>query len=336
LLSNIAGDSLLDVVSEVMDKDSKIFIAGHTGMVGAAFVRLLQDEGYINLVTRAHSELELTDQARVKDFLLTERPDYVILAAGKVGGIMANNNYPAEFIYDNLQIIANVVHYSWLSNVKKLLLIGSSCIYPKVCPQPMSEEQLLSGPIEPTSEPFAIAKIAGIRMCQSYNRQYGTNYISLVATNAYGPGDNFDPETSHLVPSLISKFHGAKISGRSSVTLWGTGTPRREFMHVDDLSAAGVSLMKNYNGSEIINVGMGEDLSVREYAELISEIVGFEGRILFDRAKPDGAPQKLLDTSKIRALGWSPTINLETGIKATYQWYQEHVAKTQAVGRSGS
>ena len=309
-----------------MNKDSKVFIAGHTGMVGSAFVRCLKNEGYTNLVTRSHTELELTDQSGVKEFFLTERPDYVILAAGKVGGIMANNTYPAEFIYNNLQILSNVIHCSWLSNVKKLLLIGSSCIYPRECPQPMSEDMLLSGPLEPTSEPFAIAKIAGIRMCQSYNRQYGTKYISLVATNSYGPGDDFDPETSHLVPGLISKFYEVKISDSPSVTLWGTGTPRREFIHVDDLSEAGVFLMQNYNSSEIINVGVGQDMSVREYAELISRIVGFDGKILFDKTKPDGAPRKLLDTTKIRNLGWSPRIDLETGVRATYNWYQEHVS----------
>jgi len=310
-----------------MNKDAEIFVTGHTGMVGSSFVRYLKKEGYVNLIIRTHAELDLTDQSRVKDFFLTEQPEYIILAAGKVGGIMANNNYPAEFIYNNLQILANVIHYSWEAKVKKLLLIGSSCIYPKLCPQPMSEEQLLSGPVEPTSEPFAIAKIAGIRMCQSYNRQYGTNYITLVAANAYGPGDNFDPETSHLVPGLINKFHEAKRDGKPSVTLWGTGTPRREFIHVDDLSAAGIFLMEYYNSSEIINVGVGEDMSVKEYAELISEIVGFEGEIQFDRTKPDGAPRKLLDSTKIRALGWSPTIDLETGVKETYRWYQEHAAK---------
>ena len=318
-----------------MNKDAEIFVTGHTGMVGSSFVRYLKKEGYVNLIIRTHAELDLTDQARVNDFFLTEQPEYVILAAGKVGGIMANNNYPAEFIYNNLQILANVIHYSWQAKVKKLLLIGSSCIYPKICPQPMREEYLLTGPIEPTSEPFAIAKIAGIRMCQSYNRQYGANYISLVAANAYGTGDNFDPETSHLVPGLISKFHDAKINGRQSVTLWGTGTPRREFIHVDDLSAAGVFLMKNYDSSEIINVGVGEDTSVKEYAQLISKIVGFEGEIGFDQTKPDGAPWKLLDSTKIRALGWSPTIDLETGVKETYRWYQEHVAQSPDDKRSG-
>jgi GDP-L-fucose synthase len=317
-----------------MKKDAKIFVTGHTGMVGAAFVRHLAKEGYINLITRTHSELDLTDQSKIEGFFLKEEPEYVILAAAKVGGIMANNNYPAEFIYDNLQILANVIHHSWRAKVKKLLLIGSSCIYPKLCPQPMNEDQLLSGPLEPTSEPFAIAKIAGIRMCQSYNRQYGTDYISLVAANAYGPGDNFDPETSHLVPGLISKFHEAKVSGKTSVTLWGTGTPRREFIHVDDLSAAGIFLLRNYNSSEIINVGVGEDLSVREYAELISKIVGFNGEIQFDPTKPDGAPRKLLDSTRINALGWSPTINLETGIKETYRWYEEYVTKSSTGRRS--
>lgn len=312
------------MVIGTMNKDSRIFVAGHTGLVGSSFVRYLTSDGYANLITCPHSELDLTDQSRVKDFLLTEQPEYVILAAGKVGGIMANSTYPGEFIYNNLQILANVIHYSWLANVRKLLLIGSSCIYPKECPQPMSEDMLLSGPLESTSEPFAIAKIAAIRMCQSYNRQYGTNFICLVSTNLYGSGDDFNPETSHLVPGLISKFHEAKLSGGLSVTLWGTGTPRREFMHVDDLSSAGVFLLKNYGSSEIINVGVGEDMSVREFAELISEIVGFDGGILFDKTKPDGAPRKLLDNTKIRRLGWFPTIDLKTGIEATYHWYEEH------------
>lgn len=306
-----------------MNKDSKIFIAGHKGLVGSSFVRHLKSEGYINLIMRSHSELDLTDQAKVKDFFLTVRPEYVILAAGKVGGIMANNTYPAEFIYNNIQIFSNIIHYSWVSNVKKLLFMGSSCIYPRDCPQPMSEDMLLSGSLEPTSEPFAIAKIAGIRMCQSYNRQYGTNYVSLVATNAYGPGDNFDPETAHLVPGLISKFHKAKISGSPSVTLWGTGAPRREFIHVDDLSDAGIFLLNNYNSSEIINVGVGFDLSVKEYAELISLMVGFKGEILFDKSKPDGAPRKLLDSRKLRELGWIPEIDFESGIRATYNWYEK-------------
>lgn len=323
------------IVIGAMDRDSKVFIAGHTGMVGSSFVRYLKKGGYTNLVTQSHSELDLTEQSRVKEFFLIEQLDYVIIAAGKVGGIIANDNYPAEFIYNNLQILANVVHYSWLSNVKKLLLIACSCIYPKICTQPMSEEQLLSGPLEPTSEPFAIAKIAGIRMCQSYNRQYGTNFVSLVSTNLYGPGDNFNPETSHLVPGLISKFHEAKVSGRASATLWGTGTPRREFMHVDDLSAAGVFLMRNYDSSEVINVGVGEDRSVREFAKIIAKIIGFDGEILFDKTKPDGAPQKLLDNTKIRNLGWSLGIDLETGIKATYSWYEEHIFQKSSKREKG-
>jgi len=308
-----------------MKKDAKIFVAGHTGLVGSSFVRCLKNEGYANIITRPHSKLDLTDQPRVKEYFLTKQPDYVILAAGKVGGIMVNNTYPAEFIYNNLQIFSNVIHYSWLSNVKKLLLIGSSCIYPKECSQPMSEDMLFSGPLEPTSEPFAIAKIAGIRMCQSYNRQYGTNFISVVFTNLYGPGDNFNPDTSHLVPGLIGKFHEAKLSGRPSVTLWGTGTPRREFMHVDDASAAGIFLLNNYDSSEMINVGVGDDLSVKEYSELISMIVGFDGEVLFDQTKPDGAPQKLLNSAKIIKLGWSPKISLAKGIRQTSQWYRGHV-----------
>ena len=316
-----------------MEKDAKIFIAGHNGMVGSALMRHLDSAGFQNLITRSSSQLNLTNQKKVYDFFMEEKPDYVFLAAAKVGGIVANTKYPAEFIYNNLQIQSNVIHFAWEARVKKLLFLASSCIYPKICPQPMSEELLLSGTLEPTNEPFAIAKIAGIKMCQSYNRQYGTNFISLVSTNLYGQGDNFNPETSHLVSGLISKFHEAKTSGRPSVTLWGTGIPRREFMHVDDLSAAGVFLMKNYDGSEIINVGVGKDMSVKEFAELISEIVGFEGEILFDQTKPDGAPQKLLDSTKIRNLGWLPTIDLETGIKATYRWYEEHVFKSQVEGR---
>ncbi|MFC2001749.1 GDP-L-fucose synthase family protein [Chloroflexota bacterium] len=308
-----------------MNKDSKIFVAGHTGLVGSAFVCHLKNEGYTRIITRSHSELDLTNQSRVKEFFFTERPDYVILAAGKVGGIMANSQYPAEFIYDNLQIYSNVIHNSWLTNIQKLLLIGSSCIYPKICPQPIREEYLLSGPLEPTSEPFATAKIAGIRLCQSYNRQYGTKFISLVSTNTYGPGDNFNPDTSHLVPGLINKFHEAKISGSPSVTLWGTGTPKREFIYVNDLATAGVFLLMNYDSSEIINVGVGEDKSVKEFAEMIAGIVGFDGEILFDNTKPDGAPRKLLDNTKIRNLGWCPGIDLETGIRATYSWYEKNV-----------
>lgn len=306
-----------------MEKGEKIFVAGHTGMVGSSFVRYLKNEGYINLIT---PELDLTDQSGVEKFFLATYPNYVILAAGKVGGIIANQKYPAEFSYNNLQIQHNVIHSAWKARVKKLLFLASSCIYPKVCPQPMREDYLLTGSLEPTSEPYAIAKIAGIKMCQSYNRQYGTNFISLVSTNLYGAADDFDPETSHLVPGLITKFHEAKISGRSSVTLWGTGTPRREFMHVTDLSAAGVFLMKNYNGSEIINVGVGKDMSVKELAELITKIVNFEGEILFDHTKPDGAPRKLLDSSKIKKMGWTPKISLEEGIRRTYDWYKEQVA----------
>lgn len=307
-----------------MNKDSRIYIAGHNGMVGSSFVRHFRKEGYNNLVLRSHEELELTDQTSVKAFFHKERPEYVILAAGKVGGIMANISYPAEFIYDNIQIFSNIIRCSWLYEVRKLLFIGSSCIYPRVCPQPMREEQLLTGSLEPTNEPFAVAKIAGIKMCQSYNKQYGTNFISLVATNLYGPGDDFHPETAHLVPGLIAKFHEAKTTGKPAVTLWGTGKPRREFMYVDDLSAAGLFLMDSYNSSEIINVGLGRDMEVREYAQLIAKIAGFKGQIFYDETKPDGVPRKLLDISKISSLGWSASVTIEDGIKKTYKWYCEN------------
>ena len=307
-----------------MEKDAKVFIAGHDGMVGSALARCLEKMDFTNLRTSA--QLDLTNQSQVRDFFLSEKPEFVFLAAGKVGGILANKTYPAEFIYNNLQIQNNVIHFAWKAKVKKLLFLASSCIYPKLCPQPMKEEYLLTGPLEPTSEPYAIAKIAGIRMCQSYNKQHGTNFISVVPTNLYGPNDDFDPETSHLLPALIRKFHVAKVERASNVTIWGTGTPRRGFMHVDDLADACVFLMNNYDDSEIINVDCGEDLSVKELALLIKDIVGFNGDLIFDESKPDGARRKLLDISKIKKIGWTPKISLEEGIKSTYEWYKEHVA----------
>ena len=307
-----------------MDKESKIFVAGHRGLVGSAILRKLQAEGYTNLVTRTRAELDLRDQAAVNRFFEEERPEYVFLAAAKVGGILANSTYPADFIRDNLQIQTNVIDAAYRHGVKKLLFLGSSCIYPKYAPQPMKEEHLLTGPLEPTNEWYAVAKIAGIKMAQAYRRQYGFNAISLMPTNLYGPGDNFDLETSHVIPALIRKFHEAKVEGKPHVVVWGTGKPRREFLHVDDLADAALFLMKNYDSEEIINVGVGEDVSIRELAELIQDVVGFEGEIVFDTTKPDGTPRKLLDVSRLQALGWKARIPLREGLASTYRWYVEN------------
>jgi GDP-L-fucose synthase len=304
-----------------MNKTSRIYIAGHTGLVGSALLRRLEDDGYSNLIVRKHSEVDLTRQSEVEAFLKAERPEYVFLAAAKVGGIWANNAYPAEFIYSNLAVQTNIIHASYVFNVKKLLFLGSSCIYPKHCLQPMKEEYLLSGYLEPTNEPYAIAKIAGIKMCESYNRQYGTHFISVIPTNLYGPNDNFDLETSHVLPAMIRKFYEAKAAGRKEVEVWGTGKPRREFLHVDDLSDACVYLMNNYDGNEVINIGVGEDLTIRELSELIYSIVEFEGKLRFDTSKPDGTPVKRLDVSKLNSIGWKATISLERGIEETYRWY---------------
>ncbi|RZB33770.1 MAG: GDP-L-fucose synthase [Desulfobacteraceae bacterium Eth-SRB2] len=303
-----------------MDKESKIYVAGHRGLVGSAILRKLRALRYNNIVLRTHQELDLTRQEKVEEFFDEERPDYVFLAAAKVGGIWANNVYPAEFIYNNMAIQTNIIHASYLFNVKKLIFLGSSCIYPKQCPQPMRESHLLSGYLEPTNESYAVAKIAGIKMCQSYNRQYGTNFISVMPTNLYGPNDNFDLETSHVLPALIRKCHEAKIKGSKEVEVWGTGTPRREFLHVDDLSDACVYLMNNYDGDEIVNIGVGEDLTIRELAEMISIIVEFEGKLRFDTSKPDGSPVKRLDVSRLNSMGWRATISLKRGIKETYKW----------------
>jgi len=308
-----------------MDKGEKVFVAGHEGMIGSAILRRLQEDGFTKLITRTSAELDLTDQKKVFDFFMDEKPDYVFLAAAKVGGILANSSYPAEFIYDNIQIQNNVIHSAWKSGVKKLLFLGSSCIYPKGCPQPMKEEYLLSGKLEPTSEPYAVAKIAGIKMCQSYNLQYRTDYIAAVPADVYGPNDDFEPETGHVLPALIRKMHEAKIGNKHQVIVWGTGSPQRECLYVDDLADACIFLIHNYDGSEMINVGSGEDLSIKELALQIKEVVSFDGEVIFDESKPDGAPRKLLDSGRIRRMGWVPKTNLETGIIQTYQWYKNHV-----------
>jgi GDP-L-fucose synthase len=306
-----------------MNKNSRIYVAGHRGLVGSAILRRLRAEGYSNLLVRTHKELDLMRQAKVESFFKTEKPEYVFLAAAKVGGIMANNSYPAEFIYENLAIQTNVIHASYKAGVEKLLFLGSSCIYPRECPQPMKEEYLLSGKLEPTNEPYAVAKIAGIRMCQSYNRQYETRFISVMPTNAYGPGDDFDPETSHALPALMRKFHDAKTEARDVVTVWGSGAPRREFLHADDLADACLFIMKHYDENEIINIGVGKDTTIRELSELVKEIVGFKGEILYDNSKPDGTPRKLMDVSRLNSLGWQPKISLREGIEMTYRWYVE-------------
>jgi len=368
-----------------VNKDSRIYIAGHKGLVGSTILRKLSDEGYTNLITRSHQDLDLMRQAEVETFFESERPEYVFLAAAKVGGIFANNSYPAEFIYNNIMLQTNVIHAAYRLSVKKLLFLGSSCIYPRDCPQPMKEEYLLSGKLEPTNEPYAIAKIAGIRMCQSYNRQYGTHFISVMPTNLYGPGDNFDLEASHALPALIRKFYEAKVCeanlleakgrrleaknekgprledggsegyrleavGRRQrngfergfasnlkrsapptpsgdfVTIWGTGSPRREFLYVEDLADAALFVMKHYDQSDIINIGAGKDISIRELAEMIKEIVGFKGDLRFDSSKPDGTPSKLLDVSRLESLGWKSRTSLREGIKKTYRWYVEHLS----------
>ncbi len=302
-----------------MEKESKIYVAGHLGLVGSAIVRGLKNRGYTNLILRTRQELNLLDSGAVADFFNTEKPDFVFLAAAKVGGIMANKNYPADFIYDNLTIQTNVINNAHLNKVKKLLFLGSSCIYPKLCPQPIREEYLLSSDLESSNKAYAIAKIAGIVTCQSYNQQYGTNFISVMPTNLYGPNDNFDLNTSHVLPALIRKFHDAKVGNRDEVVLWGSGIPKREFLHVDDLANACIFLMDNYNSSEIINIGTGEDVSIKELAEMIGKIVGYSGRIIWDASKPDGTPRKLLDVSKINNLGWKYNIKLIDGLKMTYE-----------------
>jgi GDP-L-fucose synthase len=310
-----------------MNKDARIFVAGHRGLVGSALVRRLQAEGYSNLLLRSKSELDLRNQAAVEQFFATQRPQFVFMAAARVGGIHANDTYPADFLRDNLQIQTNVIDSAYRHAVSKLLFLGSSCIYPKLAPQPMPESCLLAGPLEPTNEWYAIAKIAGIKMCQAYRRQYGFNAISVMPTNLYGPGDNFDLQTSHVLPALLRKFHEARSSGAPEVVVWGTGTPRREFLHADDLAAACSFLMQRYESGEPVNVGWGEDLSIAELARMIAAIVGFTGAVRFDTSKPDGTPRKLLDVSRLNALGWRPAIPLEQGISATYASFIEALAR---------
>jgi GDP-L-fucose synthase len=306
-----------------MEKDSKIYVAGHRGLVGSAIMRKLKKEGYNNLVYRTSSELDLRRQNKVEEFFKEEKPEYVILAAAKVGGIQANDKYSAEFLYDNLMIETNVIDAAYQNDVKKLLFLGSSCIYPKFADQPMKEDYLLSGKLESTNEGYAVAKITGIKLCEHYNKQYGTNFISAMPTNLYGSNDNFDLETSHVLPALIRKFHEAKINEEDEVVIWGTGKPKREFLHVDDLADALLFLMNNYDGDQFVNVGVGKDISILELAELIKDIVGFEGEIVNDLSKPDGTPEKLLDVKKLNNLGWEAQISLEEGIKDTYKWFEE-------------
>ena len=307
---------------QFMDKADKIFVAGHRGMVGSALVRRLEAGAFSNLLTRERAQLDLTDEAAVAKFFADEKPAIVIVAAAKVGGIKANNDYPVEFLVENLRIQNNVIRAAHENGVRKLLFLGSSCIYPKFAPQPIQESALLTGPLEPTNEAYAIAKIAGIKLCQAYAREYGANFISAMPTNLYGPNDNFDLETSHVLAALLRKAHEAKTRGDQRLIVWGTGKPRREFLHVDDLASACLLLLENYDSPEIINVGCGEDISIRELAELICDVVGFDGELAWDTTKPDGTPHKLLDVSKIRALGWKPAVPLRDGIVRTYDWFR--------------
>ena len=304
-----------------MQKDAKIYVAGHRGLVGSAIVRCLSAAGYSNIITQSSAELDLSNQQAVDKFFKENKPNYVFLAAAKVGGILANDSYPADFIYKNLMIEANVIHAAFESKVKKLLFLGSTCIYPKLADQPLKEEYLLSGPLEPTNEWYAVAKIAGIKMCQAYRIQHNCDFISAMPTNLYGPGDNFDLETSHVLPALIRKFHEAKQSSVSTVTIWGTGSPKREFCYVDDCAEACVFLMDKYSDNGIVNIGVGEDVAIKELGELVKEIVGYQGGIVYDSSKPDGTPRKLVDVSRINALGWKAKTSLREGIALSYTWY---------------
>jgi len=310
-----------------MNKGEKIFVAGYRGLVGSALIRRLEREGFHNLPKRDRSQLDLADERAVQNFFAQEKPAIVIFAAAKVGGIKANNDYPVEFLLDNLRIQNNVIYAAHKAGVRKLLFMGSSCIYPKFAPQPIPETALLSGPLEPTNEAYAIAKIAGIKLCQAYAREYGATFISVMPTNLYGPNDNFDLETSHVLAALLRKAHDAKSRNARELVVWGSGTPRREFLHVDDLASACLFLLEKYDSPEIINVGCGEDISIRELAELICDVVGFDGELAWDATKPDGTPRKLLDITKLRALGWQPTIPLREGIAQTYEWFLKNVAR---------
>jgi GDP-L-fucose synthase len=326
-----------------MDRKANIFVAGHRGLVGSAIVRKLQAQGFANLLTRTHDELDLTSQHAVDAFFAAEKPDYVFLAAAKVGGILANNEYPAEFIRDNLAIQANIIHAAYKNSVKRLLFLGSSCIYPRLAPQPMKEEHLLTGPLEPTNRPYALAKIAGIEMCWSYNRQYKTQFLAAMPTNLYGPGDNYHPQNSHVIPALLRKFHEAEQVGSASVTVWGTGTPRREFMYSEDMADACVYLMdlpdaqfvpllgqeRNDGLPPLVNIGMGEDLTIAELAGLVKKVTGYAGGIVFDAGKPDGTPRKLLDVSRLKALGWQPSMPLAEGLQLAYQWFVAYEANRE-------
>jgi len=317
---------------------ARIYVAGHRGLVGSALMRKLQAQGFTNVITRTHSELDLTDQQAVRDFFTAHKPEYVFLAAAKVGGILANNNYPAEFIHQNLAIQTNIIHEAWRNGVRRLLFLGSSCIYPRDCPQPMKEDYLLTGPLEATNRPYAVAKIAGIEMCWAYNRQYDTRYLAVMPTNLYGPGDNFDLQNSHVLPALIRKMHEAKQANDASVTVWGTGKPRREFLHSDDMADACLFLMNlpdeefasilspqsSVLSPPLINIGCGEDITIHDLAQLVKEVVGYGGELVFDTSKPDGTPRKLLDVSKLKALGWRPSLSLKEGISDAYRWYLEH------------
>ena len=314
-----------------MQKNSRIFVAGHGGLAGSAIVRRLRREGFENLILRTRQEVDLLSNSAVDAFFTSERPEYVFLAAAKVGGILANSTYPADFIRENLAVQLNVVDAAWRTGVKKLEFLGSSCIYPKFAQQPIREESLLTGALEPTNEWYAVAKIAGIKLCQAYHAQHGFNAISLMPTNLYGPGDNFDLRNSHVLPALIRKFHEAKVQNQPEVTVWGTGTPRREFLHVDDLASAAVFLMRHYDQPEIVNVGFGEDIAIAEVARLVALVTGFAGAIHFDTSKPDGTARKLLDVSRLHALGWRHSISLEDGIRSTYQWFLENVESARMV-----
>lgn len=310
-----------------MEKNSKIYVAGHRGLVGSAIVRELKKKGYTNIIGKTHKELDLMDSVAVEEFFKEEKPEYVFLAAAKVGGIYANSTYPADFIYENLQIQNNVIGNAYKYGVKKLMFLGSSCIYPKMCPQPIKEEYLLSGYLEETNEAYALAKISGLKMCQYFNKQYGTNFISVMPTNLYGPYDNFHPENSHVMPALIRRFHEAKVSGAKEVVVWGSGTPLREFLYSEDMADACIYLMENYEGNDFFNIGTGKEITIKGLAELIKEVVGYEGEIVWDTTKPDGTPRKLLDVSRLEKAGWKYKMELKDGIREAYKWFIENVDK---------